>query len=115
LFAASVAGVVTHNVWSGPAAAVVGPCVTVITTSSVEFGQGEFEIVHRKVYVPTPPAGVKVEVGEVAFENWLGLVFGPAATDQVPLPTVAVFAASVAVPDVQIVWSEPAAAVVGVA
>jgi hypothetical protein len=39
---------------------------------------------------------VKVEVGEVAFENWLGFVFGPTATDQTPVPTVGLFAASVA-------------------
>ena len=40
---------VAQTVWSGPAFAVVGLPVSVITTSSVEFAQGAFEVVHRKV------------------------------------------------------------------
>ena len=69
LFAASVAAEVRHKVWSGPALEVVGPWVTVTTTSSVDAVQGAFEIVHRRVYVPAPPAGVNVAVGELVLEN----------------------------------------------
>ena len=50
-FAPSVApGLDVHSVWSLPAAAVVGVALNVITTSSVEAGQGAVGvIVHRKV------------------------------------------------------------------
>ena len=40
---------VAQTFWSGPALAVVGLPVRVMTTSSVEFAQGGFEIVQRKV------------------------------------------------------------------
>ena len=40
---------VAHTVWSGPAFAVVGLLLKVITTSSVEFAQGGFEVVQRRV------------------------------------------------------------------
>jgi hypothetical protein len=49
LFAASVAGDETHSVWSAPAFAGVGLCVTVTTASSNDAGQGAFVIVHRTV------------------------------------------------------------------
>ena len=41
---------------------VIVVALTVISTSDVE-EQVPFEIVQRKVYVPAPPAGVKVAVG----------------------------------------------------
>jgi hypothetical protein len=51
-----IAGVFAANVvevpqifWSGPAIAAVGLAVRVMTTSSVEAGQGAFEIVQRRV------------------------------------------------------------------
>jgi hypothetical protein len=115
-FAASVAlPAVTHRVWSGPAFAGVTPANTVIVTSSPLAGQGEFEIVQRSVYVPVPPAGVNVAVGELVLENCAALVSGPEKTDQAPVPLDGAFAASVAAFPVQIVWSAPAAAVVGAA
>ena len=52
VFAASVTSVwpqVAAPVWSSPAAAVVGPAVKVIVTSSVEAVQGAFDTVQRKV------------------------------------------------------------------
>ena len=48
VFPAKVAEV-PQTFWSGPALAAVGFAVNVITTSSVEAGQGAFEIVQRKV------------------------------------------------------------------
>ena len=105
VLAANVAEPVTHNVvvWSGPAFAVVGGALTVITTSSVESGHGVFEIVHRRVYVPAPPAGVKVAVGLVVLLNCAAEVFGPLTTDQLPVPTLGALAANVAEPVEQIV------------
>ena len=41
-------------------ALIAAGAFTVITTSDVDAGQGEFEIVQRKVYVPAPPAGVNI-------------------------------------------------------
>ena len=49
VFAPSVAAVVTHSVWSGPAFEVVGAGLYAMTTSSVEAVQGAFEIVQRNV------------------------------------------------------------------
>ena len=40
---------VAQTVWSGPAFAGVGLLLKVITTSSVEFAQGGFEVVQRRV------------------------------------------------------------------
>ena len=38
-----------HTFWSGPALATVGAPVNVITTSSMDVGQGELAIFQRKV------------------------------------------------------------------
>ena len=48
VFAKSVAEV-AHTAWSGPAFAVVGFGVKMISTSSEDATQGAFEIVQRKI------------------------------------------------------------------
>jgi hypothetical protein len=65
-------------------------------TSSVEAVHGLFAMVQRNVYVPAPPAGVNVAVGDVVELNWLAKVEGPETTvhDAVPMPGA--LAASVA-------------------
>lgn len=60
-------------------------------------------MVQRKVYVPVPPAGVKIAVGELVLLNCALLVLGPETTVQAPVPIVGLLAASVAVPEEQIV------------
>jgi hypothetical protein len=96
-----------QTAWSPPAFAVVIPPVTLITTSSVEAVHGELLMVHLKVFAPiaspvTPEVGLEGVV----------IVAVPDITVQVPVPTMAVFPARVVV-EPQIVWSEPAADVVG--
>lgn len=72
--------------------ATVGFAVNVITTSSVEAVQGALLIVQRKVYV-VPATPVKADVGleGVVIEPPVPLMMLHA-----PVPTVGVFAASVA-------------------
>ena len=69
--------------------------------------QVPFVIVHTKVFTPVvnPVTPLVGELGVVT-------VAVPAVTVHSPVPTVGVFAASVAVAE-QIVWSAPAAATVG--
>jgi hypothetical protein len=114
-FAANVALLVLQIVWLLPATEVVGPVVTVIVTSFVEGVHGAFEIVQRRIYVPAPPAGVKVDVFDAALLNCESKVLGPLKTDQAPVPTEGTFAASVALPELQIVWLLPATEVLGAA
>ena len=64
-------------------------------------------IVHTKVFTPVVKP-VTPEVGEAGVVT----VAVPAVTVQTPVPTVGALAASVAVAE-QVVWSGPAAAVVG--
>src|SRR5207237_334952 len=52
--------------WFEPTVAVVGDCVTVMTTSANELAHGGLEIVHRSVIMPVPPVWVKVAPGVVA-------------------------------------------------
>jgi hypothetical protein len=104
---------VSQIVRSGPALAGVGCAVKVSVASSVEAGHGGLVIVHRTVYVPAPPAGTNVEVGEVASPNCEASVDGPPTTDHAPTPTVGVFAPSVAGEVTHRVWSAPAFAVEG--
>ena len=110
ILAASVTDVVPQvaaPVWSGPAAATVVAATLVITTSSKVAVQGAFEIVHLKVFAPTP----KPVIPEVGL---LGVVIVPVPliNVQAPVPTVAVLPANVAVV-AQTVWSDAALAVVG--
>lgn len=65
---------------------MVGKSVRVIVISSLEGGQMPFEIVHRKVFIPTlNPVTLEVgEAGEV-------IVALPVTTTHVPVPTIAVF------------------------
>ena len=90
---ASVAVVVLHKDWSGPAAAVVGVALTEITTSSEEAVQGRLEMVQRKVDELPIVKPVTPDVREV------GLVTCavPEITVHKPVPTVGLFAASVVV------------------
>ena len=80
----------------GVTGSTVGTGLIVTTTSSVDAVQGEFEIVHRSVYVPAPPAGVNVAVGFEVLLNWLLNVLGPLTTDHCPVPVPGLLAASVA-------------------
>ena len=97
--------------WSAPANATDGNApAKVITTLSVEVVQVPLLIVHFKVYaVPAFPE--KEEVAELALAMFPPL---PLIIVHAPVPTVGVFAASVAfvIPQVGD-WSAPALAVVG--
>ena len=53
-------------------------------------------IVQRSVYVPAPPAGVKVAVRNVVLLNCVLEVEGPLTTVQAPVPVVGALAANVA-------------------
>ena len=78
-----------------------GAGFTVITTSSVVFPQGALlPIVHRKVYVPAPPAWVNVALFAEVLLNCAADVEGPETTFQTPTPFVGVLAAKVAVPGI---------------
>ena len=72
--------------------AVVVAATLVITTSSKVAVQGAFEIVHLKVFAPTP----KAVIPEVGLPGVV-IVPAPLINVQVPAPTVAVLPASVAV------------------
>jgi hypothetical protein len=67
-----------------------------MTTSSVEAVHGLFAVVQRNVYVPAPPAGVNVAVGDVVELNWLAKVEGPETTVHAPVPMLGALAANVA-------------------
>ena len=86
--AASVAlGTLKHNVWLGPALATVGKLFTVIVTFELEAVHGLFEMVQAKTLLPNPNPVIGV-VGDIEFE----ITPLPKIKDQVPTPTVAVFA-----------------------
>ena len=94
---------VMQMVWSGPASAVVGDGVTVITTSSVVPAHGLFVTVQRSVYVPEA-VGSKGAVGEVVLLSCAVEVFGePARIVQAPVPGLGELAASAVVPVTQMV------------
>ena len=79
------------------------------TTSSVEFAQVPFEMVHLRVAVV--PAGTPVTA--VPGEEAVVTVAVPAMTDQVPVPTEGVLAVILKVPLLQLNLSTPAFEVVG--
>jgi hypothetical protein len=110
-FPASVAVVVLQRFWLGPALAVVGVALTVITISSDVVGQTPLEVVHLKVEEEPMVNPVTPEVGEdgVVTETV------PESTDHDPVPTAGVFPARVDVVTLHKPWSEPALAVVGLA
>jgi hypothetical protein len=94
------------GVISEPAFAAVG-AVLVITTSSVEAVQGALEIVHLKVFAPTP-SPVSPEVGD----EGVVMVPVPEINAHNPVPTPGAFPARVVVV-AQTFWSGPAADAVG--
>ena len=91
---ASVTDVCPHVaalVWSGPALAVVGFWLKVMTTSSVDELQGGLEIVQRNVYVvPAVPLNIDVGLEGVTIEPPAPLIIL-----QLPVPIVGVLPASV--------------------
>lgn len=104
---------VAQMVLSDPALGVVAGLFTVITTVLVEAVHGELAMLQVSVYVPAT-VGVNTAFVAVVLLNWPRLVFGPAIAVQDPDPAPGVFAANVAEPPKQIVWSEPALDTVGV-
>jgi hypothetical protein len=98
----------TQIFWLPPAEAV-GWALTEITTSSVDGVQGAFEIVHLRVAVPPMTRPVTPEVGDEGVVT----IAVPDTTDQAPVPTEGVFAASVVVVVLHKDRSDPAFAVVG--
>jgi len=88
--------------------ALVGGVTPVIITWSEDGVQGGLEIVHSKTFAPTPKFVIP-DVSEFGFV----IVPEPLTSVHVPVPTVAVLPANVAVvPHTD--WSVPAAATVGV-
>ena len=81
----------------------------VITTSSDEAGHTPLEIVQRKVFAPAGSPEILVVASDA-----LANVAEPVITVQSPMPIAGEFPCKVEVVE-QIVWSCPAAAIVGVA
>ena len=99
--------VVEQIVWSVPASAVVGFSSTRMVISSKESVQVPFEMVQRKSLFPTESPETFV------FARFALLkVAVPEITVQSPVPVAGELAESEKVVE-QIVWSEPASAVVG--
>jgi hypothetical protein len=100
---------VKQVVWFTPTVATAGAGFLVILTLLTEAGQVPLVIVQVKVLMPKPKP-VTVEVGELG----LVIVPAPAVSVHCPVPTVGVFPAKVKVV-LQVLWSVPAFATVGVA
>ena len=96
-----------QTLWSIPALAVLGLLYLLIITVSLDAEQVPLEMLHLKELAPVPKPVIPL-VGEEA----VVMVPVPLNSDQVPVPTLAVFPARVAVV-AQIFWSIPAFAVVG--
>jgi hypothetical protein len=109
-FPASVAIVELHIFWSGPAAAVVIELLILITTSSVDGAHEPLDMVQRSVTDVPATNAVKVDVGEAG----VVIVAAPAIILHIPVPETAVLAARVVDDPLQIFWSVPAFATVGV-
>jgi hypothetical protein len=86
---------------------------TVMATSLVVAVQGLLLIVQRRVYVPTPPAGVKVAFAALTALNCASEVDGPETTLQAPFPTLGTFASNSALPLLHMVCAPPAFAALG--
>jgi len=96
----------------GPALAVVGGVLTAMETLLVLAAQGELVMVQRNTYVPAVVIPLMSVVGKALFT--MLAVTGPLTWDQAPVPIPGVLATMVALPPVvQMVWLEPALAVVG--
>jgi hypothetical protein len=87
---------------------VVGRAATFIDTLELDAVHGAFEIVHVRMYVPAPPAGVKVATGLVVVVNCANDVLGPEVIVHAPVPTVGELAANVTAPPTQILCVLPA-------
>jgi hypothetical protein len=83
---------------SGPALAA-GCALTIISTWSLEAGQGALAIVHWNLYVPKVVIPVIVVVGELAVV--MLAITGPLTCVHVPVPDVGVLPAIVAEPGVE--------------
>lgn len=94
--------------WLVPATAIVGFTSLEITTLSVDEVQGPFVIVQTSVVLWPGKSPVTAEVGD----DGLVTVPGPLVMVQEPVPKAGEFAAKLVVP-AQIVWSFPAAEVLG--
>jgi hypothetical protein len=93
LFPAKLVVVTLHKPWSGPALAAVGNASMVIVTSSDEDAHAPLLIVHLNVAVVPGTNPVTPDVSE----DGVVIVAMPLTTVHTPLPTVAIFPASVAV------------------
>lgn len=98
-----------HKLWSTPALAMLGNSSIQITTSSLVSEQTPLLIVHLNVTQPGIVNPVTSELGSVESV----IVATPLITVQLPLPTDGVFPESVAVLELQSVWSAPVVATVG--
>lgn len=112
-FPASVAvtvPVVAQRVCDGPAFEIEGVFVPTTIMLSSDEAQGAFEIVQRKVLLPTPKPVIVVFglLGET-------IVPDPPSNVHSPVPAVGVFAAITALDEMQTVWSGPAEAIEGTA
>ena len=76
--------------------AIVGTSLTVIVTFETDAAQGLLEMVHAKTFVPKPNP-----VTPVVGDNEFVIVPLFEISDQVPTPTVAVFAAIVVLVPIQ--------------
>ena len=99
-----------HKVWFAPAFAIVALSTITTETVSLLAAQLPLEMVHTKAFTPvvkpvTPLLGSFAVVTAPV----------PAITVQAPIPTAGVFAAKVAVVALQMFWSVPAFAKVGIA
>ena len=99
--------VVAQTVWSIPASETVGFSSTRMVISSKESVQVPLEMVQRKTLFPTESPDT-LELARVSLLK----VAVPEITDQSPVPIAGELAESEALVE-QIVWSEPASAVVG--
>ncbi len=87
----AIVAVVAQTLCEGPALAVVGLASCWIRTVEVDGGHTPLLIVHSKTLLPTP----KFTTPELG-ERGVMIIPGPLSTFHIPKPTLAVFAARVA-------------------